>query len=201
MHSNGEEGHSAWAVIVGWFIANLLAAAALSLLRFIYHLMFPFHVGMLVSSMISGLPIGLAQWIALRRVAPVSTLWILSVSVGLPAALLTLNNPVFLGAFGFMGNESIMALTLGYVVVGLLVGLIQWMILRGHFAASFIWPLVSSVGLGTGLGIVLASDLIYRSGIASIVLVVLVYAFATGLVILRMTRLGLENLPTIAGTS
>ncbi len=57
-------------VILGWFVANLLGVAAIGALsRIPYLTSIP---GMLVSSVIIGLPIGFTQWIALRRVAPVS---------------------------------------------------------------------------------------------------------------------------------
>jgi hypothetical protein len=176
------ERHSTWAVILGWFIANLLAVAIISLLPFIHPLVLPIRGGMFVSSLIIGLPIGLAQWMALRRVAPISLVWIFSISFALPLALVIINSPIFLGAFGFFGDESAIAL-IDYAVIGLVVGLIQWVLLRGHFAKSFLWALVSSAGLGLGIGLVLASDLINQSGIAPIILVVLVYAIATGSVI------------------
>jgi len=137
---------------------------------------------MLVSSPIIGLPIGFAQWIALRRVAPISILWVLTISVGLLLGLAAI--PILARIFwGFLDEESVLALTAGFTAIGLLVGLAQWLFLRGHFTKSLVWPLSSAVGLGLGTGLVLATNLIYQSGIISIILVVLVYAIATGLVI------------------
>ena len=167
-------------VILGWIVANLLGVAAIGALSRI-----PFLTsirGMPVSSLIIGLPIGFAQWIALRRVAPISILWVLTVSAGLLLGLVV--SPILAGIFwGFLDDESVLSLTAAYTTIGLLVGLAQWLFLRGHFTKSLVWLLSSAVGLGLGTGLVLATNLIYQSGIVSIILVALVYAIATGLVI------------------
>jgi hypothetical protein len=166
-------------VILGWIVANLLGVAAIGALSLI-----PFLTsipGMLVSSLIIGLPIGFAQWIALRRVAPISILWVLTISAGLLLGLVV--SPILAGIFwGFLDDESVLSLTAAYTTIGLLVGMAQWLFLRGHFTKSLVWLLSSAVGLGLGTGLVLVSNLIHQSGIISIILVVLVYAIATGLV-------------------
>ncbi|MDY7042207.1 MAG: hypothetical protein SVX38_15225 [Chloroflexota bacterium] len=168
-------------VILGWTVANLLGVAAVGALTFI----FPFLTsipGMLVSSLIIGLPIGLAQWIALRRVAPISILWTLTISAGLLLGLVVLINSPIPAIWGFLDDESVLSLTIGYTIIGLLVGLAQWLFLRGHFTKSWVWLLGDGVGLGLGIGLVLATNLIDH-GILSIILVTLVYAIVTGLVI------------------
>jgi hypothetical protein len=168
-------------VILGWVIANSLGVATIGVLV----LILPFLTsipGMLVSSLIIGLPIGFAQWIALRRVAPISILWVLTISAGLLLGLVVINSPIS-GIWGFLEDESVLSLAAAYTTIGLLIGLAQWLFLRGHFTRSLVWPLSSAVGLGLGIGLVLASNLIHQSGIISIILVFLVYAIATGLVI------------------
>ena len=65
-------------------------------------------------------------------------------------------------------------------VIGLVAGLIQRPLLRRHFANSYLWSPSSASGLGLGIGLVLVSDLINQSGIATIILVVFVYTIATG---------------------
>jgi hypothetical protein len=166
-------------VILGWIVANLLGVAAIGAFSLI-----PFLTsipGMLVSSLIIGLPIGFAQWIALRRVAPISILWVLTISAGLLLGLVV--SPILAGIFwGFLDDESVLSLTAAYTTIGLLVGMAQWLFLRGHLTKSLVWLLSSAVGLGLGTGLVLATNLINQSGIISIILVVLVYAIATGLV-------------------
>jgi hypothetical protein len=175
--------NGAWVVVPSWFIANLLGVAAVAALRFIPPLE-TFRPGMLVSSLVIGLPIGLAQWLVLRRIAPVSPLWTLTISVALPLALAVLNSPISGRIWEFLGDdESVLSLTAGYLTIGFFVGLVQWLFLRAHFARSFVWLLSTAVGLGLGIGPVFASNLIYQSGIISIILVVLVYAIATGSVI------------------
>ena len=166
-------------VILGWIVANLLGVAAIGALG----LVVPFLKsipGMLVSSLLIGLPIGFAQWIALRHVAPISILWVLTISAGLLLGLVV--SPILGGIWGFLDDESVLSLTAAYTTIGLFVGLAQWLFLRGHFTKSLVWPLSSAVGLGLGTGLVLVSNLINQSGIISIILVVLVYAIATGLV-------------------
>ena len=167
-------------VILGWIVANLLGVAAIGALS----LILPFLKsipGMLVSSLIIGLPIGFAQWIALRRVAPISILWALTISAGLLLGLVVINSPIS-GIWGFLGDESVLSLTAAYTTIGLLIGLGQWLFLRGHFTRSLVWPLSSAGGLGLGIGLVLASNLIHQSGVISIILVFLVYTIVTGLV-------------------
>jgi hypothetical protein len=166
-------------VVPGWIAANLLGVAAIGALSLI-----PFLTsipGILVSSLIIGLPIGFAQWTALRRVAPISILWVLTVSAGLLLGLAAI--PILGRIWGSLDDESVLTLTAAYTTIGLLVGMAQWLLLRGHFAKSLAWLLGSAVGLGLGTGLVLVSNLIHQSGIASIILVAFVYAIATGLVI------------------
>ena len=164
-------------VILGWIVTNLLGVAAigaLSLISFLTSI-----PGILVSSLSISLPIGFAQWIALRRVASISILWVLTISAGLLLGLVV--SPILAGVlWGFLDDESVLSLTAAYTTIGLLVGMVQWLFLRGHFAKSLIWLLSSAVGLGLGTGLVLASNLVNQSGIASIILVVLVYSIATG---------------------
>jgi hypothetical protein len=174
------KGHSPWAVILAWFIANLLAVAVIALLPFIPPVL-PIRVGKFMSSLIIGVPIGLAQWIALRRIAPISILWVLTISAGL--ILGHVLTPALAGVWVFQDDESVLTLTADYVTIGLLVGLVQWTLLRSYFAKSLVWLLSSAVGLGLGTGLILITNLVDQSGIGSIILVVLVYAIATGLVV------------------
>ena len=115
---------------------------------------------MLVSSPIIGLPIGFAQWIAFRRVAPISILWIITFPAGLFLGLVV--TPMFGGIWGFHDDESVLSLTAGYTTIGLLVGLAQWLFLRGQFTKSLVWPLSSAVGLGLGTGLVIGKPGFYR---------------------------------------
>jgi hypothetical protein len=164
-------------VFLVWIVANFLGVVAIGAISFI----FPFLKsipGRLVSSLMIGVPIGLAQWIALRRVAPISFLWVLTISAGLILGLEV--GPLLSGIWGDLDDESVLALTSFCTTIGLLVGLVQWLFLRRHFSKSAFWLLGSAVGLGLGICLILVSNLINQSGIISIILVTLVYAIATG---------------------
>jgi hypothetical protein len=176
-------------VILGWTVANFLGVAAIGALVFVLPFLKAIP-GMLVSSLLLGVPIGMAQWIALRRVAPISILWVLTVSAGLLLGLVVVNAPMSFLPLGFLDDESVLSLTAGCTTIGFLVGLAQWVLLRGHFARSLVWLLGSAAGLGLGIALILVSDLINQSGFVSIILVALVYALATGLVVswLRASR-------------
>jgi hypothetical protein len=173
----GRQLHEVGGVILGWIVANLLGVVAIGALGLI-----PFPTsshGLLVSSLIIGLPLGFAQWAALRRVAPISILWTLTISTGL---FLGIGSSIS-GIWGFLEDESVLSLTAAFTSIGILVGFVQWLFLRGHFAKSSVWLLSSAVGLGLGTVLVLASNLIDQSGMASIIVVFLSYTFATGLTI------------------
>jgi hypothetical protein len=170
------EPYGTWNLILAWFVANFLGVAAIGALSLI-----PFLTsirGRFVSSLIIGLPIGFAQWMALRRIAPISGIWVITISAGV---LTGIDSPI-LGMWGFLGDESILGLTAGIATFAFLVGLAQWLFLRGRFARSLVWPLSSAVGLGFGIGLALALDLM-NQGLMPIILVTLVYTTVTGLAI------------------
>jgi hypothetical protein len=167
---------------LSWVASNFLGVAALGAII----LTLPFLrsiPGRLVSTLMIGIPIGFAQWIALRRIAPVSILWVLTISAGLIVGLMVVNSPIPSGLWGFLDDESVLSMTLGTATIGLLVGFVQWFFLRGHFAKTLIWLVSSAVGLGLGTSLILVSNMINQSGEISIILVVLMYAVATGLAI------------------
>jgi hypothetical protein len=170
------EPYGARNLFVAWFVANFLGVAAVGALSLI-----PFLTsirGRLVSTLIIGLPIGFAQWMALRRIAPISGIWVITISAGL---LMGIDNPI-LGMWGFLDDESILGLTAGAATFAFLLGLAQWLFLRGRFARSLVWPVASAVGLGLGIGLALASDLM-NQGLVPIIIVTLVYSALTGLAI------------------
>jgi hypothetical protein len=178
-----QQDRSVVRIIFAWTVANFLGVAVVGLLS-----LFPFLTsirGKLVSSLLIGLPIGFAQWLALRRIAPISVLWVLTIPIGLVIGLLVVNSPILGGFLGFLDDESVLALTMVTATFGLFVGLAQWLILRGHFEKSLVWVLSSTFGIGLGIGIVLVSNLIDH-GLVSIILVTIVYALVTGFAILWM---------------
>jgi hypothetical protein len=170
------EPYGARNLFVAWFVANFLGVAAVGALSLI-----PFLTsirGRLVSTLIIGLPIAFAQWMALRRIAPISGIWVITISAGL---LMGIDNPI-LGMWGFLDDESILGLTAGAATFAFLLGLAQWLFLRDRFPRSLVWPVASAVGLGLGIGLALASNLM-NQGLVPITIVTLVYSAVTGLAI------------------
>ncbi|MCK5053389.1 MAG: hypothetical protein KAR65_03885 [Anaerolineales bacterium] len=164
-----------------WIVANLLGFTVLvaSLFTFPFLKSIP---GIVASPVIITIPISLAQWIALRRSVPISVLWILTIPVGLLLAFL-ISGVIPDGLWEIVDDESTTVLTLLFLMMGFAIGLPQWLILRRQFSSSSIWLLGSSVGIGAGFGLVLATGLINKSEIISYTVAVLVYAIATGLIL------------------
>ena len=165
-------------LILAWIAANLLGAGAIWIFTLIFSQMNAFPRSF-VSSLVVGIPIGLAQWFVLRRLAPVSILWIFTISVGLQTGLFVLTRMDRI--FNSIDDESLLVLTAGYLVIGLMVGLFQWIFLWRHFARSPLWLLSNPIALWLGTALILVTDLVHQNGFAAAVLVTLVYAALTGL--------------------
>lgn len=158
-----------------WAAANGLGFGAVGLISLASPLPWISGLGVLA---LPTLAISLAQWIGLRSLFSISPTWILSFPAGV--LLWEILRRVILEWFPQSNyDESIAALTLPYLLMGLLVGLPQWLILRRRFSGSSLWLLGSAVGLGGGLWLVLATGLI-DSGILASIVGVLVYIAATG---------------------
>ncbi len=173
-------------IVLPWIVANYLGVAAIGLITLILPFLMSIR-GIWVSSLIIGLPIGSAQWLALRRLAPISILWVLTIFAG--QILGHLAGPKIAGLlWGSLDDESVVSLTAFVTTFGLFVGLAQWLFLRGHFSRTPVWPLSSAAGLGLGVGLIFVTDLVDKSGLISIILVVLVYAVLTGWVMAWLAR-------------
>lgn len=164
-----------------WIIANILGFGVLGIALLVIPSLMSIS-GIFGSTLIISIPISLAQWIALRRIFPISMLWILSIPVGLLLAILIIRELPD-GLWQIADDESPAALTVGYLLIGLIIGLPQWLLLRHLFSNSSIWLLGSSIGVALGSGLVLATGLINQSTIVSYIVVVLVYAISTGLIL------------------
>ena len=167
-----------------WVLANILGFGALGVMHLLSPpiMMFSGRFAEIATALAISIPIGLAQWIALRRILQTSVLWILTILIGL---LLT----VFIfrvipdGLWLEVDDESIAALTIPYLVGGFAIGLPQWLILRRQLSRSSIWLLGSSIGTAGSIWLILVTGLINRSGIISFIIAVLVYSIVTGLVL------------------
>jgi len=109
-------------------------------------------------------------------------LWILTIPIGLLLAIL-INRVIPDGLWQVVDDESIAALTAGYLLIGFSIGLPQWLILRRQLSKSSIWFLGSSIGVAAGIWIILVTDLISQSGIISYIVGALVYSIVTGLIL------------------
>lgn len=163
-----------------WLFANMLGFGVLGASYFLIPAR-TLMSGIVASALIISIPIGLAQWIALRRILQTSILWIFTIPIGAPLGygILRLIPNVLWQILG--DDESVAVLTAGYFVIGFAIGVLQWLILRQQLLRSSIWILGSSIGAGAGLWLNLVTDLIHQSGVISYVVWVLVYAIVTGL--------------------
>jgi len=164
-----------------WIAANLLGFISMSVLLIALPILksIPNFVAPLI---IIGVPFGLAQWLVLRRLIPLSPIWVLTFPVGwflsslIPAAI-----PESL--WQIIDSESPVTLTVIYIIMGAVMGLPQWLILRRKLSKAALWILGSSLGVGLGFGLVLVTGLINQSEYISYMVVVIVYGIATGIIL------------------
>jgi hypothetical protein len=162
-----------------WSVANILGLSIPPLVLYLVPLLTAIS-GLYSTTLIISLPLSFAQWIALRRSLPVSWLWILSIPVSILAIVL-ITREIPERYWLLIDPDPLAALITTSLVIGLMIGLPQWLILRRECAHSSIWLLGSALGLGLGASIVIATDLVNQSGILAYIVAVLFYVSATGL--------------------
>ncbi|MEN8173030.1 MAG: hypothetical protein ABFS03_09140 [Chloroflexota bacterium] len=168
-----------------WVLANILGFAALGAAPLLPSGLISL-AGMFGSTLMISIPIGIAQWIGLRRITPISILWTLTVPLGMLAGV------SFFKAFDDIGlpqvfdDESMVVIVFLYMMMGFAVGLPQWLLLRRQYPNSALWLLGSSMGVGAGIGLVGVTDLVNRSGVLAYIAAVLVYAVVTGVTLSRI---------------
>jgi hypothetical protein len=156
--------------LIGWFAAAALALA----LRVIGS---PFDgPGAFVVAIV---PPALAQWLVLRRLFGLTPLWLITIPLGC-LLFVGLSAAIPAAVWEIVDDESLVTLSTMYALLGGLVGLGQWVILRRRFSGAGVWILASAAGTGLGLAIVLATNLIDASGFAAYTVVVLTYALLSG---------------------
>jgi hypothetical protein len=180
-----------------WLFANILGFGALVLLT----LVSPFLMSIksiVVSTLVISLPISVAQWLALRRISKTSVLWILTIPIGLLLALLLLRSIPSL-AWLNIDDESLTVLTAGIFLIGFMIGLPQWLILRHQFTGSWLWLLGSTLAVTGGFWLIVATDLINHSGFFALVVGLFVYIVTTGLILSRLLASNRRAAMEIAG--
>lgn len=141
-----------WLTLALWFIANLLGFGFVGAMFHNFPLAFTFppNISRLGSfrleaaiagcffGFIPALLIGFLQLLILRRHLPLSRWWIISVSAGM-------------GLMHFLadGFENARDLSLAVLLSGLLVGIIQWRLLRPQLSSAAGW--IAAYGLVRGL--------------------------------------------------
>ena len=179
-----------------WFLANMLGFAALGALI----LIFPFMLGkagFYITSFVIAFPISLAQWIALRRSLQTSTLWILTIPVGIPLSFL-LMNLIPAGYWFEADDDSLFAMTSMIFVIGLVIGLLQWIILRKQLLRASVWILGSAIGVAGSFWLILVTGLIDQSGIIAYIFVALIYSSVTGLFLSGLLAYTNQSQPGLA---
>jgi hypothetical protein len=168
-----------------WVVANILGIGATAALPLLFASLSESLRSGIVSGFIFSFPIGLAQWLALRRITQTSILWVLTVPVGIMIYFL-IYGLIPDGLRQTIDDESILVITAAYLMIGFAVGLLQWLIIRRQFSNSSLWILGSTVGVGFSFWLILVTDLINRSGIIALIVGVLVYPITTGLILLLL---------------
>jgi len=162
-----------------WSIANILGLSIPPLIMFLVPSLTAIS-GLLSTTLLISMPLSIVQWIALRRSFPVSALWIFSIPVSILAIVLIIRE-IPERYWLLIDPDPLAALITTSLVIGLLIGLPQWLILRREFAHASIWLLGSTLGVGLGASIVIATDLVNISGILAYIIAVLIYIIATGI--------------------
>jgi hypothetical protein len=124
-------------------------------------------------------PPALAQWLVLRRLVGMTPLWLITIPLGF-LIFIGLVVMTSTGVLQLPDDEGTATLSALYAILGGLVGVFQWLILRRYFRTAGIWVAASAAGTGIGLAIVLITKLMSASGIAAIAVFVLTYAAFTG---------------------
>jgi hypothetical protein len=168
-----------------WIVANILGFSTAVAIPYLFMSQIQLIQSDFLAVIFMTVPISLAQWLVLRYISHISFLWILTFTAGfLIFALVYRLIPA--EWMQTVGDESITLLTGEFIMIGFMIGLLQWLILRVQFSESLLWLLGSTAGVGFSFWLILAANLINQSGIISIVVGVLMYATITGLILIRL---------------
>ena len=169
--------------LILWLLANLSGFGLLGLAV----LLVPgwlANAGFIVSILVISIPVSIAQWLVLRKTVAYSWLWIFAMPVGLLLGILLLRS-IPESVWQIVGDESIVTLAGGYLVVGFLVGIPQWLLLRTRFEKASLWLAASALTPALGLALVLFTNLIDWSELISYILIILIYGTVTGYLLSR----------------
>lgn len=182
-----------------WFFANILGFVALGASILVIPSIFG-KSGFYTTTFIIAIPISLAQWLALRRILQTSIVWILTIPVGIPLSFLIMR-VIPAGLWFAAEDDSLVAMTSMLLVTGLVIGLLQWIILRRQLVRAAIWLMGSATGVAGSFWIISATGLIDQSGIISYILVALVYSSVTGLFLSGLLAFNNPSQPSLANAT
>ena len=98
----------------------------------------------LIVPLFEGFMVGLAQWVVLRKYVKVVSDWILAAgaswAIGYTLGLFIINGLTGTGLDGFIG----------YILFGIIVGLVQWPLLRREIPNVWMWILANVIGWTSG---------------------------------------------------
>ncbi len=145
---------SNWGLLVQWVMINTFGImVGLPIVGLIFVLLtgtldFSNAVAALFVA-ITGILLGVFQWLVLRSQIERSHWWILSTSIGLAVGV-----AVIIGAIHWVSDRQLpetgKSLLVG-TIFGIMLGIAQWLVLRQHLRHSILWILGSMVGCALGL--------------------------------------------------
>lgn len=155
-----------WLTLLLWLVANVLGFGFVGAMFHNFPLAFTFPpnvlrlesfrleaaIGGFFFGFIPALLIGFLQHILLRRQLSLSRWWLVSVSAGMG-----------LQHFLADGFENARDLSTAVLISGVLVGVIQWWLLRSHIPSSAWWIVTS--GLGWFVGWLIGIAILYNMGL------------------------------------
>ena len=173
-------------------IFGILAMEAFSLPKNEWGTPFQQTIWKIGEGIIIGFSIGFIQWRMLRRIFNVSFLWVYSVIIGivlieLIAGLVLWKLEINRGEFSFWENNPLPHALIA-VLYGLLIGLIQFPLLKKHFANSAFWIIVSTLAWGFSIlitAIKVANDMIL---LVTFILGILLYGAITGATLMYVMK-------------
>jgi hypothetical protein len=168
-----------WRIFLIWVAANVVGFVIPPLVP----LLFPSVAalsGFFGTLLLISLPLGIAQWLALRRILPVAVWWIITIPVSVMFFILAIRE-IPESYWQLIESEASFVFFGIYFILGLMTGLPQWLILRLQVDPSSIWLVSSAIGVGLGVTFVTGTNLINSSGVFAYMVAVLFYVVTTGL--------------------
>jgi hypothetical protein len=140
----------------------------------------------LIVPLFEGFMVGLAQWVVLRKYVNAVSDWILAAgaswAVGYALGLFIINGLTGTGLDGFIG----------YILFGIIVGLVQWPLLRREIPNVWMWILANVIGWTAGFFLSQISlDLLFNGPVIDPVASTSVISGVSGLVAGAITGIAL----------